>query len=163
MNAQDSIWRATGWRWCKFSLIGALGIVMQLGTLALLTAAGVHYLLATALAVEAAVLHNFVWHQKFTWNDREGAILGRLARFHATNGAISILGNLALMRLLVGGFGMPPVPANLLSTALCSLANFLAADRIVFLAHRRSQSVGFPFQSSAALPARSLGPEGHSG
>ena len=162
MNAQDSIWRATGWRWCKFSLVGALGIVMQLGTLALLTAAGVHYLLATALAVEAAVLHNFVWHQNFTWNDREGAILWRLARFHATNGAISILGNLALMRLLVGGFGMPPLPANLLSIASCFLANFLAADRVVFLARLGRQPAEFPFRSSAELHARSLGPEGHS-
>ena len=163
MNTQDRIWSATGWRWCKFSLVGAIGIAVQLGMLALLTAAGLHYLPATALAVEAAVLHNFAWHQNFTWSDREGGVLERLARFHVTNGVISILGNLALMRLLVGGLGMPPVPANLASIAVCSLANFLAADRIVFLAHRRSQSVGVPFQSSAALPARSLGPEGHSG
>jgi dolichol-phosphate mannosyltransferase len=134
MSAQNNAWSATGWRWCKFSLVGTAGIVVQLGMLALLTAAGVHYLLATALAVEAAVLHNFAWHQSFTWSDRNGGILGRLAKFHATNGAISILGNLVLMRLLVGGFGMPPVPANLLSIVVCSLANFLAADRIVFLA-----------------------------
>ncbi len=134
MSGQDSFWRATGWRWCKFSLIGAIGIGVQLGTLALLTATGTHYLLATALAVEAAVLHNFAWHQNFTWSDREGGILGRLARFHVTNGAISLLGNLALMRLLVGGLGMPPLPSNLLSIAVCSLANFLAADRLVFLA-----------------------------
>ena len=162
MSAQDSPKWKTGWRWCKFSLVGAAGIVVQLGTLALLTSSGVHYLLATALAVEAAVLHNFVWHQNFTWNDREGAILGRLARFHATNGAISILGNLALMRLLVGGFGMPPVPANLLSIASCFLANFLAADRVVFLARLGRQPAEFPFRSSAEQHARSLGPEGHS-
>lgn len=163
MSAQDRFWRGSGWRWCKFGLVGAIGIVMQLGTLAMLTAAGIYYLLATALAVEAAILHNFAWHQNFTWNDREGAILGRLARFHVTNGAISILGNLALMRLLVGGFGMPPVPANLLSIAVCSLANFLAADRIVFLARRRRHPAEFSFQSRAALHARPLGPEGHSG
>jgi len=142
MNAQDSIWRATGWRWCKFSLVGAIGILVQLGVLALLTAAGVHYLLATALAVEAAVLHNFAWHQNFTWSDRGGGIVGRLARFHLTNGAISILGNLVLMRLLVGSLGMPPLPANLLSIAVCSLANFLAADRIVFLARLEEAASG---------------------
>jgi dolichol-phosphate mannosyltransferase len=134
VSAQDSFWRATGWRWCKFSLVGVIGIGVQLGTLALLTAAGMHYLLATALAVEAAVLHNLAWHQNFTWSDREGGVLGRLARFHATNGAISILGNLALMRLLVGVLGMPPLPANLLSITACFVANFVAADRLVFLA-----------------------------
>ena len=137
-HCNGEIWRATGWRWCKFSLVGAMGIVVQLVTLALLTAAGVHYLLATALAVEAAVLHNFAWHQNFTWSDRGGGILGRLARFHLTNGVISLLGNLALMRLLTGGLGMQPVPANLLSIAACFVANFFAADRVVFLAKGRS-------------------------
>jgi putative flippase GtrA len=131
-------WRATGWRWCKFSLVGAIGIGVQLGTLALLTALGVHYLPATALAVEAAVLHNFVWHQNFTWSDRGGGILSRMARFHLTNGAISMVGNMVLMRLLVGGFGMPSVPANLLAITACFVANFFAADRVVFLMKGRS-------------------------
>lgn len=135
MNAAGSgePWRTTGWRWCKFSLVGSLGIGVQLGVLVLLTASGVQYLLATALAVEATVLHNFAWHQNFTWRDREGSIAGRLARFHMTNGTISIVGNLAVMRLLVGHFGLPAVPASLVSIGLCSLANFLAADRVVFL------------------------------
>ncbi len=131
-------WRVTGWRWCKFSLVGAIGIGVQLGTLALLTALGLHYLPATALAVEAAVLHNFAWHQNFTWKDREGGLVGRLARFHLTNGAISMVGNMVLMRLLVGGVGMPPVPANLLTITACFAANFFAADRVVFLMKGRS-------------------------
>ncbi len=144
------LWRATGVRWCKFSLVGAIGIGVQLGMLALLTAAGVAYLAATALAVEAAVLHNFVWHHNFTWKDRGiGGIMGRLARFHLSNGLISFLGNLAMMRLLVGYFGLPPVPANLASIAVCSLANFLAADRLVFLARRTRQPGRFPFSGTA--------------
>ena len=126
-------WRATGKRWCRFSLVGVIGIGMQLSVLAALTAAGVHYLLATALAVEAAVLHNFAWHQNFTWSDRSGGALGRLARFHLANGAISMVGNMALMRLLVGYWGLPTLPANVGSVAVCSLLNFLAADRLVFL------------------------------
>ncbi len=31
---------------------------------------GPHYLVATALAVEMAVLHNFFWHRRWTWADR---------------------------------------------------------------------------------------------
>ena len=47
----------TGWtRWLKFNGVGALGIVMQLGVLALLTGVfHVQYLIATAIAVESAV------------------------------------------------------------------------------------------------------------
>jgi putative flippase GtrA len=67
-------------RWLKFNLVGAIGIVVQLLALGLLTSVlRVHYLAATALAVEAAVLHNFVWHEWFTWADR--AAFGKWAFF----------------------------------------------------------------------------------
>ena len=53
-------WRTTGARWLKFNLVGAIGIGVQLGALGALTAVmHMPYLIATALAVEAAVLHNF--------------------------------------------------------------------------------------------------------
>jgi putative flippase GtrA len=122
----------------KFALVGAIGIVVQLATLRCLSSLGCSYLLATAIAVEAALLHNFVWHENFTWKDRgrpDSSSLGlRFLRFHASNGLISIAGNLLLMRLLVGGIKMRMVPANLASIAICCLANFLASDRWVFLA-----------------------------
>jgi len=57
----------------------------------------------------------------------------RLLRFHLSNGAISILGSLLLMRWLVGQFGMRVLVANLLTIAACSVGNFLASDRWVFL------------------------------
>jgi len=130
-------WRKTGRRWLKFNLVGAFGIAVQLGILALLRVGfGMDYMLATALAVEAAVVHNFVWHERFTWADRGTLTLaqsvGRLVRFNLTTGAVSILGNLAFMRLLVGAAGLPFLPANMLSIAGCSVANFLLSDRVVF-------------------------------
>jgi hypothetical protein len=57
----------------------------------------------------------------------------RLLRFHLSNGAISILGSLLLMRWLVGRFGMSLLVTNLLTIAACSVGNFLASDRWVFL------------------------------
>ena len=55
-------------RWLKFNAVGTIGIAVQLGALALLTSAlRINYLLATGLAVEAAVLHNYLWHELFTW------------------------------------------------------------------------------------------------
>src|SRR5437870_891334 len=60
-------------RFAKFAAVGAGGIIVQVITLAiLLRAAPAHYLLATALAVEAAILHNFAWHMRWTWADRRG-------------------------------------------------------------------------------------------
>jgi putative flippase GtrA len=131
------ILRAGIQRLCKFATVGAIGIVIQLATLEVLTTLGCHYMWATGLAVEAAVLNNFMWHQRFTWSDRGGSSLEetgvRLLRFHLSNGAISILGSLLLMRWLVGQFGMSVLGANLLTIAACSVGNFLASDRWVFL------------------------------
>ena len=128
-----------GRRWMKFNLVGAIGIGVQLAALALFSR-GLHlqYLLATALAVECAVLHNFGWHERFTWADRGGrggreAAL-RLVRFNLTTGLVSIGGNLLLMLVLTGQAQLPVLPANLLSIAACSVANFLVSDRWVFRA-----------------------------
>jgi putative flippase GtrA len=66
-------WRASGLRWLKFNLVGGIGMAVQLLILFVLkTGLGLDYLTATALAVEATVVHNFCWHTRFTWPDRAG-------------------------------------------------------------------------------------------
>ena len=52
--------------------------------------------------------------------------------FRSTNGMISIVGNLLLMRLLVPEFSLPVLRANMAAIAVCFAANFLASDRWVF-------------------------------
>ncbi|MCH7748984.1 MAG: GtrA family protein [Acidobacteria bacterium] len=47
-------------RWMTFSAVGLLGIFVHLSLLLLLTRLEVHSLIATVLAVEATVLHNFL-------------------------------------------------------------------------------------------------------
>jgi len=126
-------------RLLRFSLVGAVGVGVQLGVLATLIAMKMNYLLATGMAVEAAVLHNFLWHQRFTWRDRTGSrreAFGQLVRFHLSNGLISLVGNLLLMRLLAGWLGLPVLVANLATISLCFVANYLASDRWVFLSGR---------------------------
>ena len=155
-------------RWMKFNFVGGIGIVVQFAMLFFLKSiAHLNYLFATALAVEAAIIHNFVWHERFTWVDRTGfdttkidttkidrtkpdrtkldqkcrsalsrpsarISLARCWRFNLSTGAVSILGNLALMKLLVGFGHMNYLTANGIAIALCTLANFLASDAWVF-------------------------------
>ena len=122
-------------RWLKFNAVGAIGIAVQLAALAILKS-GFHvpYLAATALAVETAVLHNFVWHERWTWKDRRGGahVVLRLVRFHLGNGLVSIVVNLVFMRLLVGRFHMQYLVANLVAIAAGSVANYLVSDWFVF-------------------------------
>ncbi len=127
----------TFFRWMKFNTVGGIGIGVQLAALAVFRSwLKLDYLLATGLAVEIAVIHNFVWHERFTWADRPAARLAhsliRLAKFNASNGAVSIVGNLVLMRLLVGKMKFNYVVSNCVAIVACSLLNFLLGDRFVF-------------------------------
>lgn len=122
-------------RFFRFNGVGIIGFFVQLGVLSLLIRLSLHYVVATALAVETAVLHNFLWHERWTWRDRPAAgtaRLDRLWRFHALNGLVSLTGNLILMRIFVGACGIPPLPANLVAVVACALVNFAASDRAVF-------------------------------
>ena len=93
-------------------------------------------LIATFPAVETAVLHNFIWHERWTWIERTrlsgGGVLGRLFRFHLANGLISIAGNLVLMWFFVSRLRLHYFLANLIAIGMCSLVNFFASDRLVF-------------------------------
>lgn len=142
-------------RAARFVWVGAGGVVVQALTLQALAAAGLPYPIATAVAVEAAILHNFLWHERWTWADRAGLKacshdsprarnherLARLLRFNGSTAVISIAGNVGLMALFVGGFGLPLLAANLLAVLTLSVLNFLSADRLVFatkLTHRQN-------------------------
>jgi len=124
-------------RWMRFNLVGAMGAALQFGLVTLFVrVAGMHYLLATALSVEAAILHNFVWHRRWTWDDRRGGsgpAIAALARFNLTNGLVSISGNLLSAYLLTGFWKVDPLVASLVSVAVASLANFVLSDRVVFV------------------------------
>jgi dolichol-phosphate mannosyltransferase len=123
-------------RFARFNAVGALGIGVQLTVLWVLADLwGVAYLPATVAAVGAAVVHNFFWHQRWTWRDRRRrglAALVAFTRFLGTNGVISIGGNVVVMLLLVGGGGMNSLAANAIAIAATGLLNFATTDAFVF-------------------------------
>jgi len=124
-------------RWIKFNAAGLIGVGVQLTTLAVLThIAGLNYLAATACAVETAILHNFIWHERYTWAERTRTApqlaMKRLLHFNLSNGAASLVGNLVLMKLLVDAAHLHLLLANLIAIAVCSSANFLISEYVVF-------------------------------
>ncbi len=128
-------------RWLKFSLVGMVGVVSQSLILELLTRyLKLNYLIAIALAVEIALLHNFFLHQKWTWKDRgcRTTTLNRLLLFNCTVGIVSISSNLIFMKILVGWLHLPIQLANLAIIAACSLLNFLITNNYVFRKPRQS-------------------------
>ena len=110
-------------------------MVVQLVALALLNRwTGGHYLYASAAAIELALLHNFVWHLHYTWRDRrdESAFQGQLIRFHLSNGLVSMLGNLVLMRILVHEARVPLLVSNTIAIWCCSVINFCTGNSWAF-------------------------------
>ena len=124
-------------RWLRFNLVGGIGIAVQLVLLFLLKSVlSFNYLTATALAVEVTVVHNFLWHERYTWMDRVRPSwrksLPRFVRFNLTNGMVSIVGNLVVMKIMVGAGHRHYLAANAIAIVACSLLNFLLSDAYVF-------------------------------
>lgn len=122
----------------RFLTGGLAGFVLQIAVLAVLIALNVQYLVATALAVELAIVINFLWHERWTWqdrparNDRERWL--RLVRYNLMTGITSIVGSLVVTALLVESLSMSPVVANIISVVALGALNFAGAETLVFRA-----------------------------
>jgi putative flippase GtrA len=128
-------------RFARFALAGTSGFIVQVATLAVLTSLyDVNYMVATLIAVEAAILSNFVWHWQWTWKDRSASgasgasVLARLVRFNTLTAITSILGTVFLTAFFVEALGLHVIAANIASVAILSVINFIGADRLVFRA-----------------------------
>jgi putative flippase GtrA len=126
------VWRRIG----LFNVVGFGGFLLQLGTLALLTRVfGWHYLIASGVAVELAILQNFFGHSCWTWADRRPsgvrAWARRLGRYQAVKSIILAV-NLGVTVAIVGGIGLPVEAASVCAVAVCSVFSFLASDRLIF-------------------------------
>lgn len=148
-------------RWMKFNVVGIAGMLVQLVTLAGLNhIVPRHYLVNSLVAVETAILHNFIAHVHYTWRDRllhhpwrdrrrSMVLLRPLWRFQLSNGAVSLVGNAVLIKLLVGGAHLPVLAANLVAIVICGLANFRLGDAWAFASRKRKprsqkRDVGHP-------------------
>lgn len=142
-------------RFKPFVAIGVMGFLVQAAVLAALTTAWRwNAVSATLVAVEAAVLFNFLWHEHWTWRDRRsGRCAARLLRFHIANGVTSLVGNGLIVALMTAWLGVQPIVANVIAVAVLALANFAAADRWVF-ARKASAAAMLALALGNAAPAR---------
>lgn len=115
-----------------------MGLCVKFSALAaLVELAGVRPLVATGLAVEAVLLHNFAWHVRWTWRDRScglgaSALLVRLAEYHLGTGAVALVSNIVAVQILTVQMGAHYIAANVAATIFAGLANFLIANFVVF-------------------------------
>jgi len=124
-------------KWLRFNAIGVMGVGVQLAFLFLLTHYfHIHYMIATLLAVECAIIHNFFWHQQWTWKENATQTkmdaLRRFLKFNTSSGTVSLVGNVGVTAALVQMVHLPLMICNILAIGACNIANFLFAHTFVF-------------------------------
>ncbi len=119
----------------KFLLVGASGVVVNLGLLWLTTGVfGAGRYGGWAAGVEASVLSNFWLNRSFTWRDRRShrprAIAAQCGRYHASSAA----GTLANFAAFAAGvaLGAPTLLAGLFGILGGLATNFIGAALFVF-------------------------------
>jgi putative flippase GtrA len=121
----------------RFSVIGALGFVVDAGALALLIAGGVDLYLARLISFPLAV--TVTWYLNRVWSFR-GSATARPAREYAGYVAVQTVGaavNFAVyvlsLRLLFAEQPDRAVPALALGSAVGLILNYLGARWLVFV------------------------------
>ena len=98
-------------KFLKFCAVGASGVLVNLGVLALLRAYGVRSSFASAWAIEVSIVSNFIVNELWTFRDQrdEGTMLTRAGRFQLVSfvGAsiqwvVFLAGNIGCLWLISG-------------------------------------------------------------
>lgn len=121
-----------GSRVAAFMLVGLSGVLPNLATIYGLTQAGLGYLVASILGVQAGIAWNFVGAELFVWRDRRsGRALHRFAWFVAA-GETDLL-RIPFVYLIVDVLGFRhSVLATLFTIAGAFLLRFSLAEKIVY-------------------------------
>ena len=119
-------------RFLRFAIVGASGVVVDMGLLFLLSdphTLGWGLTRSKIVGAEAAIINNFLWNDAWTFQDvaraqkRVSAKLGRFAKFQV----ICLVGlalNAALLNLQFNMLGVNRYVANAIAIALVTVWNF---------------------------------------
>ncbi len=124
-------WAPTGFgRFVRFCLVGGSGVVVNMGMMWWLKGSGLLGTLRSgAVAVECAILNNFLWNERWTFRDRSALRprlrdrLWRLAHFNVICGAGAVF-HLAILWLLAIRLGWNYLVANLIAIGIVTFWNY---------------------------------------
>lgn len=118
----------------KFALVGASGVVVNLGVFAVLLELGVSRFVASPVAIEASIVTNFLLHDAWTfrWRNRRGRARTRAMRFNLVS-LIALAVSYGCF--LCFGLLLPAYPAmfhQFLAIGPATLVNFVVNSRWTF-------------------------------
>ena len=111
-------------RFLRFCLVGAVGVVVDMGVLALLAHfAALPLVLAKAGACEAAIVNNFIWNDRWTFRGVRAGGPSRFVRFNGVSLAGLVL-NVTLFHVQVHWLGLNLYLANAVAIGLVAGFNY---------------------------------------
>jgi putative flippase GtrA len=124
-------------RFVKFGIVGGSGVVVNVGLLHAFTAyARMDYRIASIIAIECAVINNFLWNYFWTWKDRQAgsrrSLVYMLFKFHLSSGLTALIVNWGLLVLLTETFHFFYHVSNLIGIGCGAVVNFVLGHYWVF-------------------------------
>jgi dolichol-phosphate mannosyltransferase len=127
-------------RMARFAAVGALGTVVNLTVMALLVhgVLDINYVVASVVAAEISILHNFLMQERFVFRDmRRGSWFGRLAQFLGFNN-LEALVRVPILVLLVEVLGLGAVLGQAMLLAVAFIGRFLFTSRVIYRPRRET-------------------------
>jgi len=129
----------------SFHLIAWLGTLVNLAVLWLTHGVlKMPLLIAGALAIEVAIIHNFTGHYFITWKDRTkrspGNYFNLLLRYNIVTASIDFVVNLGILWLLNHFLGVHYMAASVAGQILGPLFKLLANEYLVFPKRKQKQT-----------------------
>jgi putative flippase GtrA len=91
---------------------------------------------ASLLAIEIAIIHNFIWLRFWAWSDRGEAkrppFLKQLLLYNVATGIVDLTVNVSILWLLYKFFGIHYLLANIAGMLMGPFIKFWLNDKIVF-------------------------------
>jgi putative flippase GtrA len=122
----------------KFMLVAWLGMVVNTGYLYLFKGVlRIPIIPASMMAIEIAIIHNFIWYRQWAWKDR-GGITGRpgflrqLFAYNVATGVVDFTMNVSVLWALSTFLHVHYLIANILGMIAGPFIKFWINDRMIF-------------------------------
>ena len=114
-----------------------LGMVVNTGCLYLFKGVlHIRIIPAALMAIEVAIIHNFIWHRHWAWRDRTAnnhqSFFRQLLLYNVFTGAVDMVANVSVLWSLSTFFHIHYLLANVLGMIAGPFIKFWVNDKIIF-------------------------------
>ena len=91
---------------------------------------------ASVMAIEIAIIHNFIWYRSWTWRDRPNKppFFQQLIKYNIATGAVDFLGNVSVLWILATFLNIHYLLANILGMIAPPFIKFWLNEKVIFKA-----------------------------